>query len=373
MLFGEQMEAALDACYESIANPDYWSESLERLSIASGAAAAMFYPKDANEGAGEQPMSPAYREFIADYVKGGWYEDHYRAERGWPLLQGKPAAVILEHDLATDEERKKLPHYNDLYLKWGFKGFAAVGFELEDEKWCVPFLRREKQGFFNRQEGSRLAALAPHFRKMVFLSQRLALASARGGIDALTLLDRPAILIDWAGKIIEINSAAQRVLDRPDNGLFIRNGRLLAQHGESNNRLQDVLSPSRARFHRQQRLAETRSVRIDRSGGRPLIIDISSIRSLITPLSSRALALLLINDPDLRISPKADRLQEWLSLSPAEAKLALLLWQGQNLSEAAEELGITRETARDRLKSIFGKTDTHRQGELISLMGRYLS
>jgi len=51
-------------------------------------------------------------------------------------------------------------------------------------------------------------------------------------------------------------------------------------------------------------------------------------------------------------------------LTSAETDLALRLLAGQSLTAAAEPLGITYETARSRLKSIFRKTGTHRQGEL---------
>lgn len=46
------------------------------------------------------------------------------------------------------------------------------------------------------------------------------------------------------------------------------------------------------------------------------------------------------------------------------------LFEGLSLSAAAEMLGITRETARHRLKQIFQKTGVHRQSALISLMHR---
>jgi DNA-binding CsgD family transcriptional regulator len=36
--------------------------------------------------------------------------------------------------------------------------------------------------------------------------------------------------------------------------------------------------------------------------------------------------------------------------------------------EAGERLGLRRETVRSRLKAIFEKTNTHRQGELVRLV-----
>jgi DNA-binding CsgD family transcriptional regulator len=44
---------------------------------------------------------------------------------------------------------------------------------------------------------------------------------------------------------------------------------------------------------------------------------------------------------------------------------------GGSVEAAADQLGITYDTARNVLKSILHKTETHRQGELIALLGRF--
>jgi DNA-binding CsgD family transcriptional regulator len=42
----------------------------------------------------------------------------------------------------------------------------------------------------------------------------------------------------------------------------------------------------------------------------------------------------------------------------------------ESIETAADNLGVAYETARNMLKSIFQKTDTHRQGELVALLAR---
>ena len=54
--------------------------------------------------------------------------------------------------------------------------------------------------------------------------------------------------------------------------------------------------------------------------------------------------------------------------TPSECRLADLLHQDFDLSQAAEVLGITRGTARFMLKSIFRKTHTNRQPELVRFL-----
>ena len=67
---------------------------------------------------------------------------------------------------------------------------------------------------------------------------------------------------------------------------------------------------------------------------------------------------LIMNEP-------IDLLQRRFSLTPAEARLALHLVAGETLRSAAVKLSIGYETARTCLKSIFNKTGTCRQAELV--------
>lgn len=55
-------------------------------------------------------------------------------------------------------------------------------------------------------------------------------------------------------------------------------------------------------------------------------------------------------------------------LTPAEIRLVLPLLKGTGLRAAASELGISNNTAKSRLRSIFEKTGTHRQAQLVSLL-----
>ena len=60
-----------------------------------------------------------------------------------------------------------------------------------------------------------------------------------------------------------------------------------------------------------------------------------------------------------------DRLRSHFGLTLAEARLALHLVTGETLRSAAAKLHISYETARTRLKSIFSKTGTCRQAEVV--------
>jgi DNA-binding CsgD family transcriptional regulator len=55
-----------------------------------------------------------------------------------------------------------------------------------------------------------------------------------------------------------------------------------------------------------------------------------------------------------------------LGISAAEAALARLIATGMSVSRAAETLGISRNTARTQLKSIYAKTGQNTQARLVA-------
>lgn len=63
------------------------------------------------------------------------------------------------------------------------------------------------------------------------------------------------------------------------------------------------------------------------------------------------------------------RLEHLYGLTRAEAELSVLLAQGESLEGIASVRGVTLETVRTQLRTVYKKTGTHRQGELICLAG----
>jgi len=79
-------------------------------------------------------------------------------------------------------------------------------------------------------------------------------------------------------------------------------------------------------------------------------------------------ALVTLNALGPKPGPPAAILAKTFQLTTPEAKLACIIARGAPLPIAAQELKISREAARNQLKSIFVKTCTHRQSELVALL-----
>ncbi|MCT7377890.1 helix-turn-helix transcriptional regulator [Chelativorans sp. EGI FJ00035] len=90
-------------------------------------------------------------------------------------------------------------------------------------------------------------------------------------------------------------------------------------------------------------------------------------------LPAGPMVLVLVRDLNARRRHSADfsSLSAQFGLTPAEILLCERLAKGDSLAEAAGLLGIAIETARHRSKAIFHKTGTHRQGELVAMLGTF--
>jgi DNA-binding CsgD family transcriptional regulator len=105
-----------------------------------------------------------------------------------------------------------------------------------------------------------------------------------------------------------------------------------------------------------------------RASGRYLHIDVWPVPR--PGGDGRLAVLLLLRETEGDAASRAEVLRARFGLTPAEVRLALAISDGAGLVSAAERLGIRVSTARAHLKSVFLKTETHRQAELVALLAR---
>lgn len=84
---------------------------------------------------------------------------------------------------------------------------------------------------------------------------------------------------------------------------------------------------------------------------------------------SSIIAIMLI-DPWLSRDFNPSLLRDLFGLTLAESRVAICLHMGLTVQDAAAQAGVRVSTVRDQLSSIFLKTGTSRQSELISILSR---
>jgi DNA-binding CsgD family transcriptional regulator/PAS domain-containing protein len=173
-------------------------------------------------------------------------------------------------------------------------------------------------------------------------------------------------LLDREGKVIFANAVAERQLAGRD-GLVVRYQHLRSQSADETARLHAEIEGAIRGSEDGAHVPRLNVAAITRSAAGPLHVFAAPWMSQREVSLRRPAAVLLITEPGHRV-PHETWLQALYGLTPAESRLAVLISGGMHGPEAACTLGLTAETVRSRLKTVFSKTNTRRQSDLARLL-----
>jgi DNA-binding CsgD family transcriptional regulator len=260
---------------------------------------------------------------------------------------------------------RRLPFYTEGLAPFGLQWFAAIGFWAGSAFWGLSIQRTPKEGPFEADEKRALATLAERLTETATLSKAVGRAVLSGMINALHLVEYPALALDRLGFVLATNAAAERAFD---DDVRIKGRRLCLRDQRANSAVNSFVD--QLRTAPDTAALPVMPIVVQRRDKRPVVIRILPIDGAAHSPFLGARALLVFSELRRQLGPPTDLLLQAFGLSPAEARLASLMARGISPEQAAEELGIARETARNQLKAVFAKTATHRQGELIALLSR---
>jgi DNA-binding CsgD family transcriptional regulator len=187
---------------------------------------------------------------------------------------------------------------------------------------------------------------------------------AEGMFDALDLLGFGAALVDRNGRVLLLNREARTHVG---HSLEIVDGHLTASDRAEKKKLQGLIDNVDASSEAAAR--GPRAIMLSRRRGRPLIAYLAvdqATRDSLRPGEG----IVLFMDPDMVRELPPSLLQQAFSLTPAEMRLAQGLAKGQDLQSIARRHNLSVGTLRVQLRSVFAKTHTKRQGELLMLLAR---
>jgi DNA-binding CsgD family transcriptional regulator len=247
-----------------------------------------------------------------------------------------------------------------------FELLSGVAVRQGERRSVLSLFRPDGAPEFGAEERRLHALLLPHFRRAVWLQERLALAGAQEA--ALDRLAFGLLLLDGEGRVLFANRAAQAALEQRD-GLAQRAGRLTASDARAAVALERLVRAVVAPDPRRPASAGGVLALPRPSGKLPCRLIASPLPhdlALGLPAGGRARVLLVVSEPDRVPTPPLEQLRGLLGLTRQEARLALALAEGSELKEAAEGLGIGYETARSHLRAALAKAGVRRQGQLVA-------
>jgi len=252
----------------------------------------------------------------------------------------------------------------------GLAHVLGAGLACDDSFFAAVWIARQIGHPFSAVESARLHELLPHLQRAVAIQRRIAEAEQQAAATsaALNRIALGAIVVDIDARPLLVNRLAEHILDQHD-GLTITPGGLAAANASSTTALRKAVRDTITTATRDGHTSSV-GLRLERQpSARPLEVIVVSLKPLHNAEAHRS-AIVFVADPErAHITPER-LLRDLYALTIAEARLALAIIEGESLTDAARTLGIARNTAHTQLTSIFQKTGTGTQAELVRLLHR---
>ena len=379
-------DALLHDLYRSVLDERYLEGFVQRLGEAFPGVLVAFHieliarepPVLAVSGSRQRAYTANLGEEAIDA-----YADHYGQMNPWVTgLSWAPSDQVLHSEMSLETEAfLHTEFYGDFMRRQGDVRTSDALLARRDERTMAGLAMSVPH---SREETDRpvicelLAHLRPHLQLATELVVRNLETNGARRLSSASLdqITDPALAVEETGKILIANAAADRLLQSAILTISPE-GQLLAptiDPGAS-------LAPSIASVLRRGAGSALVPLSGASGGGGPALACIMTLareepeHPLEVFLSGwRARALVVFFG--LEVPPDAideALLGELFQLTPAEAELAIAISRGMSIEEVSARRGISRNTARNQLSSIFVKTGVSRQAHLATLVQRALA
>ena len=233
--------------------------------------------------------------------------------------------------------------------------------------------RDDRSSPFDQADCDLLGKIIPHLKRAMEIHKRFALLDfgQRMALEALDRIATGIVLLDEGGVVKFANRLARDIAGSADGFRIIGDSVMFADYGIQT----EVFAAARGAIAsaRAGRVLPGKGFAIPRpSGATPYALMVSTLWGshlrFDLGLLDDPIAVLFLSDPQRPQEAPAELLQRLYGLTPAEARVLEALVAGHNLKGTAAGLGIAYETVRSHMKSIFDKTNTRRQIDVVKLV-----
>lgn len=361
------LDGAIGDIYQGVMETPPWKGALEKLRalIHADHATLMLRPPSP-ESTGVMINTGDVDEQATES-----YETHFFALD--PIV-GLPEGEVVSPEEAVGRERwLNSEMYKEYIRPLGIRHMLTTDLHTDEGVECrIRVTRQPSRKAFTEKDKMALRVLLPHFKRAISLHTRMDYLECERQVFAGAMNRLLLGMVNFAGDgtILETNQEAERILAEKD-GIWRIKSRLKASNREENKELQRLIRQAVAGGVTDTGISMVEAMSVTRrfERGRLGIV----VRSIpMGPWSEgvqRPAAALFLRDPDYNSAhPSENVVRRVFGLTRMEAALAVLLAKGFSLDDAAEELGVRRNTARTHLRSIFGKTGVSRQTMLVRMI-----
>lgn len=278
--------------------------------------------------------------------------------------------VATVDDVGGLDDLKSTRIWSDFYVPFELGESLGATLERQPEYANVLVVARTvgKAGFSKREKQA-LQALLPHLARASRVKRAMAEMEALVGSLKLVLdrIDRAVVIAGPDGEIRFANRSADRLLSRGD-AIDAIHGRLCALRASDTTALRTLIARAAGTAVGAEAVAVDAVALPSNDEGPPLAVvaePLAAVHSDRIGQRPVAGAILFIGDSKASRSPSEERLRVVYGLTQAEAKLTSVIVGGDGIASAAQILGVSPNTAKYHLKSIFDKVGVTSQAKLV--------
>src|ERR1700730_279349 len=366
-----ELIALIDLIYAAVLDADLWPTVLAKLAGATGTMQAIIATMDRRTDTFASISRRAYPDLEASY------KDYWAFRNPlWDNATALPAGELFSLDtLMPRQDFAKTPVFNE-WWKTADYGLEMLGANLPvadrvSSVICVVNARRSDA--LTSEQTRVFEPAVRHVSRAVRVHRQLWTLDLMHDTapERFESLRQGAILVDAAANVLFTNAPARAVLETGE-GLVLKGGCLASTDGADT--LQRLIA-SCARGVGPMRGPLGGELDVRRGPNRPCLhVSVTPLRSKDPATGMPWLGLRLpaaivtVVDPETGRRQLAQNLHNRFGLTGAETGLAAEILKGDGRAAAARRRGISVATVRAQLSSIFEKTGTHRQAELIHLL-----
>lgn len=360
--------------YDAVNNSEGFFPFLQRfIEVFEGhSASLMVYDTKAEMAIGHWTVNiPEHAlEFYAEHLA---HQDALVDSALASRAQGKLRFVASNLDLGENAESiREQTRAGEWLASFGaHEAAGAIAFQSQDYLNFFGMQRGIDQPPFTRDELAVFDLFLPHINRAVALYTEMSALTLAHNPERLALnsIQRGILICDASFRIVYKNDTAARLI-AANSDLNLSEDGLLSFRDKAFSK--DFVNTVSTAVHASVGRSDAPDAVLSyRSGRQNMTVTVSPLAAASDDQTSeghRGGAMLSLYDWSSRPSVSPETLQLHFGLTEAEARVSALLAQGESIVGIAQTVHRSRETVKSHLKSVFRKTNTARQGELVALL-----
>ncbi len=371
MLEAEILSLLIGDIYDAALDSSFWPSVMEKLAGFIGGAAATLHIRDS----ALKSAAPTY-DFGIDAEYGQLYFGKYAK------LDPMNAAyfcldvgdIVSNSEVMPQSEFLETPFYKEWVRPQGFiDNIVALVERSATSHAILAILRHERQGLTDEGARQRMRLVIPHLRRAVLIGNVIELKSMEAATLADTLdgIAAGMFLVDEDGRVVQSNVAGHSMVAAGET-LRVAGGRLVTGDVQTDQTLLDIFATSAEG----DAAVGTKGIAVPLAteDGEPFVAHVLPLTSGARRRAGAAyaaVAAVFVHKAALAPPSQPEMVARTYKLTPSELRVLLAVVNVGGVPETAATLGIAETTVKFHLRSLFEKTGTKRQADLVKLVAGF--